>query len=235
MPVLHPGRPRRRRRRFLGRRFSVPHAVSDPHILPSGERPQNLDGDGTGPKNEGRVAQAIDDGAFETDVARAAVDDGLDPSVQVVEDVCCCSRGGFRGGVGGGGGEGETGEVDQGERKKGGGHADPDCGEGIGDFRCEGGGRGEREEDREWTGPELGDYGVVDGGNWIVGVGDGVIWVLLVSQEFSQLREGTDVDDERVVRRSLLGFVDALDSGAASGVRSESIYGLCGESHGKVL
>lgn len=40
--------------------------------------------------------------------------------------------------------------------------------------------------------------------------------------------------DERVVRRPALGRVDALDGGAARGVRAEAVDGFRGEGDGRV-
>ncbi|RDA88158.1 hypothetical protein CP532_6782 [Ophiocordyceps camponoti-leonardi (nom. inval.)] len=111
--VLHT----RRARHGLALLAMIPVSLDDGG--PAGTGAQVLDGDSSRAQDGRRTAQAIDDSALDTDATRPAVEDKLDPTAQVVDDVL--SRGGRRTGrsVRRGCGDGNVGEFDerQGERR----------------------------------------------------------------------------------------------------------------------
>ena len=79
----------------------------------------------------------VEDGGFDADGGGAAVEDGVDAVVEVVEDVCGGGGAGVAEAVGAGRGDGKAGGFDEGEGDGMGGHADAyeraAGGDGVGD------------------------------------------------------------------------------------------------------
>ena len=101
MLVLHAGRGG-----FLIVFELVEHGVIDVHVTDNGF--DILAGDNARAQDTGRVGDQRNDGALHADGARAAVEDGFDPALHVVDDVLGGSGAGLARGVRGGRGERQT-------------------------------------------------------------------------------------------------------------------------------
>lgn len=174
-------------------------------------------GDGAGAVDDHGGLAGVEDSGFHAVVGGAGVEDGVDATVEIGEDVCGCGRADVAEEVGAGGGDGNAGLLDEREGDGMGGHADADEGTAGGDGIGHGGGA--REEKSQGTGPE-GAHEALGG------VGD-------VADEAKQGgigRDGAgDVHDDGVPGGAVLGEEDALDGGRVEGVGAEAVDGLGGQ------
>ncbi|RCI14579.1 hypothetical protein L249_6812, partial [Ophiocordyceps polyrhachis-furcata BCC 54312] len=130
---------------------------------PAGTGAQVLDGDPSRAQDGRRAAQAIDDGALDTDATGSAVEDKLDPAAQVVDDVL--GRGGRRAGrrVCGGGGDGDVGELYEGQGERRGRYTDAKGRKAGRNLWREGRRFRTREQYSQGPWPEAVDEGPIDG------------------------------------------------------------------------
>ncbi len=162
-------------------------------------------GDGTGAVEEHGGLGGIEDGGFDADRGGAGVEDSVDPGVEVGEDVGGGCGAGVAEEIGAGGGDGQAGGEEQSVRDGVGGDADADqfpaCGDGVGD------GGQTRKEQGERAGPE----GLGERPDARPELGGEV-------RNRAKLLCGSEMHDDRIPGRTLLGSKDAGD-----GVRGEGV------------
>ena len=169
--------------------------------------------DDAGAQDAGGIGRDGDDRAFDADVTRAAVDDGFDLALHIVDNVLCRSGAGLSGGVGGGRGERTAALGDQGARGGMGRQADRDGIESRADLVGDDGAL--FHDDGEGTRPErfgekAGFFGKIGG-----------------QREALDVRDVRDMDDQGIVHRATLCPEDARDSGAVEGVGGKAVDRFC--------
>ncbi len=189
-------------------RVPDPESRRDAH--PPYDLAQHLDRHCTRPQDGRCVTRQVQHCRLDADRGRAAIDDEIDPPVEVVDDVGGLSRTGPREQVGARRGDGHGGRVDQGSRNGMRRHANRHVGKAGGHLVRHA--SGAREDHGQRPGPE------------VACEASGTL--RHARNERRNRLERSHVDDERVVQRALLRREQPLYGRTVQGVHSEPVYGL---------
>ena len=177
----------------------------------SDQRLDRLPGHAARAEETGRVAQAGDDGGFDSHIRRPAVEHRIDSPLEVAEHMVRRRRADTAGPVGGGSGHRAADPAEQGVRQRMGGHAQAEAVEaGAGEVghragRCGRHDEGQRARPEGFREPPRG------GVEQALGLGG---------------LEARHMGDERVEARALLGLVDARHGFGPRRVGAEAVDGL---------